>query len=389
MSLSVPPPTHPSLILRPRPLTSEASTNNNIIILRRGDRRRGVKSLTLQQGVTSRMPKMFCNCNSDGDIMIMKKSRRRPRCSLPATLAITSTIISCYTCNIITAAFVAPTRQAFARHAARDYLIVTSAGREDIPSAGTGTAGGGGAEGTAAAPPPLFDASEFVRGDDEDASSSAVNFEDVEGDYDEVLLSPLDDGRGGGDDADALRFERNALTDDEDRMLTDREDRLFNYVNNTQKVESCVLVGVEDLSAARKARKLSRQRVDEGHDDGVDVGLTWTLEESMVEMRELIQTSGLQLRGEITQRLQEVNPRTYIGTGKVKECQALLDEINGQLERNGEGHCCVCFDLFFRNCFGYHWNHNSPNTQHLIILDGRIRCRVVPGPAEGARECVQ
>ena len=84
---------------------------------------------------------------------------------------------------------------------------------------------------------------------------------------------------------------------------------------------------------------MSRQNSD------IDIGLTWTLEESMSEMEELIKTSGLSLQGEITQRLQEVNPRTYIGTGKVKEAQTLLEDINKQLEMSGEGHCCtVVFD---------------------------------------------
>eukprot|EP00985_Skeletonema_marinoi_P028162 scaffold24220_cov82-Skeletonema_marinoi.AAC.1 len=62
-------------------------------------------------------------------------------------------------------------------------------------------------------------------------------------------------------------------------------------------------------------------------------------------MRELIKTAGLNLGGEITQRLQEVNPRTYIGTGKVKEAQQLLDEINEKLDHRNEGTCCtVVFD---------------------------------------------
>ena len=69
------------------------------------------------------------------------------------------------------------------------------------------------------------------------------------------------------------------------------------------------------------------------------------LEESMIEMRELIKTAGLDLRGEITQRLQEVNPRTYIGTGKVVEVQTLLGELNTKLEREGLPPCCtVVFD---------------------------------------------
>lgn len=186
--------------------------------------------------------------------------------------------------------------------------------------------------------PPLFDASEYAEdGIDAVAAVAApdVIFEDVESDYDALLPSPSAEN----DDKEMMDFESNALSDDEDRILTDREDRLFQYINNTQKVESCILVGVEDLSAARKAKKMGRQNGD------VDISLTWTLEESMAEMRELIKTSGLSLKGEVTQRLQEVNPRTYIGTGKVKEAQALLEEINGELERGGEGHCCtVVFD---------------------------------------------
>jgi len=135
-----------------------------------------------------------------------------------------------------------------------------------------------------------------------------------------------------------LEYENNVLSDEEDRILTDREDRLFHYINNTKKVESCILVGVEDLSRIRRERKNSRRNNDED-------ALTWTMEESMVEMRELIKTAGLSLQGEITQRLQEVNPKTYIGSGKVTEAQTLLDKINEQLEKRGEGSCCtVVFD---------------------------------------------
>ena len=189
----------------------------------------------------------------------------------------------------------------------------------------------------------LFDVSEFT--DEEIAnvqSSPSVSFEDIESDYDDVTLlsSP---------DMEIFDNEHNynnnvALTDEEDRILTDREDRLFQYINNTQKIESCILVGVEDLSKARKAKKMNNELEE-----------SYTLEESMVEMRELIKTSGLVLQGEITQRLQEVNPRTYIGTGKVKEAQALLDEINSKLEKSGESSCCtvvfVSFLLLLFLCF--------------------------------------
>lgn len=103
-----------------------------------------------------------------------------------------------------------------------------------------------------------------------------------------------------------------AFTRDQADMLEEREDRL--YVDESgikRKVERCILVGVEDLSHKR--------RKDTSAPD-------FSLQESMVEMRELIKTAGLELVGEITQRLNEVNPRTYVGTGKVKEADELMKE---------------------------------------------------------------
>ncbi|KAL7471830.1 hypothetical protein ACHAXS_012707 [Conticribra weissflogii] len=125
----------------------------------------------------------------------------------------------------------------------------------------------------------------------------------------------------------------NMLDDDEDRILTEREDRLFQFINNTQKVESCILIGVENLGLLRKERKDVMN--SNGNTPQESQSLGFTLEESMTEMRELIKTAGLSLQGEITQRLQEVNPKTYIGTGKVKEAQELLEQV---------GCCTVVFD---------------------------------------------
>ncbi len=118
---------------------------------------------------------------------------------------------------------------------------------------------------------------------------------------------------------------------DEDDILTERESRL--YVDESGQAalrEKCILVGVEDLSARYKDRKMQRSLNPEEWE------VYFNLEQSMDEMRELIDTSGMELAGEITQRMNEVNPRTYIGTGKVKEAQELMDEI---------GDCCtVIFD---------------------------------------------
>ena len=198
-------------------------------------------------------------------------------------------------------------------------------------------------------PPLLFDESESESDnyDHSSAESTQLLFEDVESDFD-----ALQEGSQQSDvelrSSKTDYADNNALTDEEVRILDDREERLFNYINNTQKVESCILVGVEDLSAQRKANKALRMQQRERGDVTTtldDISLSWTLEESMTEMRELIKTAGLNLEGEITQRLQEVNPRTYIGTGKVKEAQQLLDEINDKLYQRNEGTCCtVVFD---------------------------------------------
>lgn len=106
-------------------------------------------------------------------------------------------------------------------------------------------------------------------------------------------------------------------------ILEEREDRLYLDSTNAQgKImrESCVLVGVEDLSAQRRARD---KRIVGA---AANINDVFTMEESMTEMKELIKTAGLELVGVVTQRLNEVNPKTYIGTGKVKEVDELLKE---------------------------------------------------------------
>lgn len=198
--------------------------------------------------------------------------------------------------------------------------------------------------------PSLFDASEF---DNQDETEYMSFFEDVESEFDRLDEESQHHDHTIETTSSSITtdYEDNALTDEEVRILDDREERLFNYINNTQKVESCILIGVEDLSAQRKANKALRMQQSERSSGDLttttldDISLSWTLEESMTEMRELIKTAGLNLEGEITQRLQEVNPRTYIGTGKVKEAQQLLDEINEKLDQRNEGTCCtVVFD---------------------------------------------
>ena len=130
--------------------------------------------------------------------------------------------------------------------------------------------------------------------------------------------------------------------------MTEREDRLYVDENgNRVKVERCILVGVEDLAAMRKSRRnafaqLQQQRHQHNQDGSnmrqehpEEMEAYFSLEESMNEMRDLIETAGMELVGEITQRMNEVNPKTYIGTGKVKEAQTLLTDLDS---------CTVVFD---------------------------------------------
>uniref|UniRef100_A0A7S4WA30 GTPase HflX N-terminal domain-containing protein n=1 Tax=Ditylum brightwellii TaxID=49249 RepID=A0A7S4WA30_9STRA len=127
------------------------------------------------------------------------------------------------------------------------------------------------------------------------------------------------------------------FTRDEDDMLTEREDRLYVDADGMRrKVETCVLVGVEDLSAARKERKKARQRASSAEPYPEEqIESMFSLDESMTEMRELIKTAGMDLVGEVTQRLSEPNPKTYIGTGKVLECLELLEQKKS---------CTIVFD---------------------------------------------
>jgi GTP-binding protein HflX len=112
---------------------------------------------------------------------------------------------------------------------------------------------------------------------------------------------------------------------DEDDLLQEREDRLYTDENGIRrKIEKCILVGVEDLSVQRRAKR-AELYYNPLENENIDPPC-FTLEESMIEMRELIRTAGLDLSGEMTQRLQEVNPKTYIGSGKVQEAKDLMEQ---------------------------------------------------------------
>jgi GTPase len=138
--------------------------------------------------------------------------------------------------------------------------------------------------------------------DDEEADTDDESLTSIEGDIDY-------------EEDSFLGMERNKAD-----ILEEREDRLYvDEFGIKRKVETCVLVGVEDLSNKRR------------NNNGIashDENQLFTLDESMTEMRELIKTAGLELVGEITQRMNQINPRTYVGTGKVEEANAMLQELN-------------------------------------------------------------
>eukprot|EP00568_Trieres_chinensis_P006501 CAMPEP_0183315878 /NCGR_PEP_ID=MMETSP0160_2-20130417/53094_1 /TAXON_ID=2839 ORGANISM="Odontella Sinensis, Strain Grunow 1884" /NCGR_SAMPLE_ID=MMETSP0160_2 /ASSEMBLY_ACC=CAM_ASM_000250 /LENGTH=707 /DNA_ID=CAMNT_0025481549 /DNA_START=352 /DNA_END=2472 /DNA_ORIENTATION=+ len=110
---------------------------------------------------------------------------------------------------------------------------------------------------------------------------------------------------------------------DSDDLLTEREDRLYmDEDGRARKIERCILVGVEDLGAKRRKAKQERIGPINPEEDQV----YFSLDESLTEMRELVKTAGLELACELTQRMNEPNPRTYIGTGKVQEAKEMLLE---------------------------------------------------------------
>ena len=75
----------------------------------------------------------------------------------------------------------------------------------------------------------------------------------------------------------------------------------------TEEREKCFLVGLE----------LKSGRTDQD----------FTLQESLLELSELAGTAGLEVVGSTYQRMQERNPRTFIGTGKVAEVRRAMREL--------------------------------------------------------------
>jgi GTP-binding protein HflX len=56
-----------------------------------------------------------------------------------------------------------------------------------------------------------------------------------------------------------------------------------------------------------------------------------SLDNSLSELKRLADTAGFEVVGEITQKLDHPNPKTFIGSGKVKEVKALANELNAEV----------------------------------------------------------
>jgi len=56
-----------------------------------------------------------------------------------------------------------------------------------------------------------------------------------------------------------------------------------------------------------------------------------TLEDSLTELALLSDTAGLDIVGELTQKMDHPNPHTFIGPGKIEELQALTEETLAQV----------------------------------------------------------
>lgn len=158
-------------------------------------------------------------------------------------------------------------------------------------------------------------------------------------------------------------------------------------VSTSQGIERCVLVGCLDNSlAAKKAmrqQKVGRyqERPDEpsSFDDKLDIisgvtpkdgppvpsrsgtsyaellstSNTFTLEESLDELSSLCETAGLKPVGRVTQLISDVQPRTYIGKGKIEEIKAAMtsydpssnDDDDADDDESQKSVCTVVFDV--------------------------------------------
>ena len=191
----------------------------------------------------------------------------------------------------------------------------------------------------------FYDLEDEDEDEDEDEEFEDQMNHEIDPGYEEKIFTQYDDKDENYHDGHADHGESSVLYNrDLDLIEEEREDRLF---SNAVKEERCILVAVEDLAKSRRARNgnlegdihsgvLSIDIDNENwDDDSNDDSVYFSIDESMNEMRELIKTAGLTLVGEVTQRLNEPVPRTYVGTGKLQEVKECMDQHEA---------CTVVFD---------------------------------------------
>ncbi|GKY97505.1 hypothetical protein MPSEU_000708700 [Mayamaea pseudoterrestris] len=164
-----------------------------------------------------------------------------------------------------------------------------------------------------------------------DAAAAPLSFYDIDDEDESEQSSFADfDARLELNEDEDSRSMFDGFEREESEILDERESRLYEH---SKTIERCVLVGVEDVTAKRRSRYM-QQALDEsksGYSNAENIlekELYFTLDESLSEMRELIKTAGMEVAGEVTQRLNDINPKFYVNTGKVEEAKEMLLKMN-------------------------------------------------------------
>jgi GTP-binding protein HflX len=84
----------------------------------------------------------------------------------------------------------------------------------------------------------------------------------------------------------------------------------------------------------KKTKRPESLKVDRAVMVGVDIPdeqKVLSLTNSLAELKRLADTAGFEVVGEISQKLDHPNPKTYIGSGKVKEVKAIVNELQADV----------------------------------------------------------
>lgn len=82
----------------------------------------------------------------------------------------------------------------------------------------------------------------------------------------------------------------------------------------------------------RGAKTVAEERREKAILVGVDrPGLRWPVESSLAELERLADTAGADTVGVVTQKLDTLNPRTFVGSGKVEEIAELCRSTEADL----------------------------------------------------------